>query len=297
MRPIRSWRAVLAASAALLGCVVAAAAAAPYIPWPSALPGLPTARNPQPGPLPGCKRPSLACIDRNLARLKTIVGKLGCDHQGVFATTYQKTTETVRASVVSGRPRFRDRGWIIDIDVLFHDYYYRALADYGASHAVPVAWKIAFDTAARGDANATKDMLLGVNAHVQRDLPYVLATLGLHTRAGASRKRDWDDFNIVLNDSYDPVVKAVTSRFDPSVALTNPDTVIDGEAGLQLFEAWREVAFRHAEQLLNARTASRRRAVERSIESAATVTARKITAIPEYPGYRAQRDAYCAAHS
>jgi hypothetical protein len=246
--------------------------------------------------VPGCRRPSIACVDRNIARLKSIQTRLGCDHLNVFATTYLLTTRTVRSSLRRGRPHFRSRGWIIYIDVLFHDYYYRALADYGAGRRLAGAWRLAFGAAARGDANATKDMLLGVNAHVQRDLPYVLATLGLRTRHGTSRKRDWDRFNLVLDAAYDPVVKAITQRFDPSVAITNPGTVVDGEAGLQLFEAWRELAFRHAEQLLNARTARRRRAVKRSIEANATATAREVAAIPERRGYRPVRDGYCASH-
>jgi hypothetical protein len=295
MRP-RARRLLVASALAAAALAGTALAAAPYFPWPSALPPLPTARNPQPGPLPGCRRPSIRCVDRNLARLNRIVSKLGCDHVGVFATTYQQTTKTVRASLIAHRPRFSDAGWIIDIDVLFHQYYYRALSDFGAGRRVPRAWRTAFAVAGRGDANATKDMLLGVNAHVQRDLPYVLATLGLHTRRGSSRKSDWDLFNIVLDDAYDPVVRTVTKRFDPSVRLTNPDTVIDGEAGLQLFQLWREAAFRRAEALLNARSSRARRAVQREIEANAAVTARKIAAIPDKPGYRASRDAYCAAN-
>lgn len=272
---------------------VALIAAAPYFPWPSALPPLPTARNPQPRPLPHCRTPTIKCVDYNLSRLASLQSKLGCDHLGVFATTYYQTTRTVRGALTAHRPHFADAGWIIDIDVLFHQYYFTALSDYGAGRPVPAAWRIAFSVAGAGDANATKDMLLGVNAHVNRDLPFVLATLGLHTRSGASRKPDWDRFNIVLDDAYDPVVSAVTARFDPSVRFTNPDTVVDGEAGLQLFELWREIAFRHAEALLNARTTRARAAVTRHIEAYATATARAIAAIPDRSGYRAVRDAYC----
>jgi hypothetical protein len=283
------------AAVCALALAPAALAAAPYFPWPSTLPPVPTARNPQPGPLPHCRTPTVRCVDYNLERLNRLVAKAGCDHLGVFATTYQQTTKTVRAAVLARRPRFSDPGWIIDIDVLFHQYYFRALSDQGAGKPVPGAWRIAFATAGEGDANGTKDMLLGVNAHVNRDLPFVLATLGLHTRSGASRKPDWDRFNVVLDRAYDPVVTTVTKRYDPSVRLTNPDTVVDGEAGLQLFEFWRERAFRRAEALLNARTASRRAAIERSIAASATATARMIAAIPDRSGYRSVRDAYCAA--
>ena len=42
-------------------------------------------------------------------------------------------------------------------------------------------------------------MLLGINAHVQNDMPFVLAQLGLRDRKGQSRKPDHDNFNEVLD--------------------------------------------------------------------------------------------------
>jgi hypothetical protein len=280
----------LAAAAAL---AVPAQAATPYFPWPNLLPGVPTRTNPQPKPVPGCAKYTLKCSQDNVAKLARIEQQLGCDHRAVFAATYRFTTQTVIADMKRHRPRFADPKWILAIDALFHDYYYDALA----GKSVPQAWRIAFGVASSGDANATKDMLLGVNAHVQRDLPYVLATVGLHTPSGASRKRDWDNFQIVLNDAYNPIVDFVSGHYDPSLRVTNPGTVIDGAAGQALFQVWREKAFRNAERLLNARTAAARRSVERSIETTATATAKLIEAVPDPFGYRPVRDAYCATHN
>jgi hypothetical protein len=270
-------------------------AAAPYAPWPDQLPPAPTASNPQPGPQPGCEDPTIACVDRGLQRLRDLQGSLRCDHRNVFATTYVEMTTTLRSSLEAGDPGFADPRWIIAVDHLFHDYYFDAFADYRAGRHVPGAWRVAFRTAARGNANATKDMLLAVNAHVQRDLPFVLAKLGLRTPDGTSRKQDWNDFNHVVNAAYDPIVDEVSSRFDPTLRITNPGTAVDGEAGLVLFQVWRERAWRNAEALLNATTPERRAAVEASIEASTLATAREIAAIPNKRGHRARRDAYCRA--
>jgi hypothetical protein len=292
----RSKLAALAAAAVAALAAPAAHAAAPYVPWPSALPPAPTSSNPQPGPLPGCDTPTIACVDAGSARLKKLQARLRCDHRDVFTTTYVEMTHTLRDALSSGRPAFDDAGWIIDIDVLFHDYYFNAFDDYAAGRAVPGAWRVAFRAAGHGNANATKDLLLGVNAHVQRDLPYVLATLGLRKPDGTSRKPDWDAMNIVLDDAYDPIASTISRRFDPSLRLTNPGTVFDGEAALQLFETWREKAWRNAEALLNAQTPQQRAAVSAAIEADTTATARKIAAAPNAPRYRRVRDAYCRTH-
>ena len=61
----------------------------------------------------------------------------------------------------------------------------------------PPAWKVAFDSARSGDANAGQDMLMGINAHVQRDMPFVVATVGIRTPSGATRKPDHDVVNAI----------------------------------------------------------------------------------------------------
>ena len=86
----------------------------------------------------------------------------------------------------------------------------------------PKAWQIAFDTAARNDTGAVQDMLLGINAHVQNDMPFVLAHLGLRDRDGTSRKPDHDVANGALNRGYEEVVEEVRLRFDELIGLSNP---------------------------------------------------------------------------
>ena len=119
--------------------------------------------------------------------------------------------------------------------------------------AVPEAWRIAFETAETGEVTAAQDMLLGINAHVQNDMPFVLAALGLRDRAGLARKPDHDLTNDVLASAYEDVVAAVRERYDPGMGLTNPPGVpADDVAGLEIVRQWRENVWRNAERLVNA---------------------------------------------
>jgi hypothetical protein len=271
-------------------------AGAPNVNWPDLLPPLPTSSNPQPGPVPGCVRASIGCIDYELASLRATQDRFGCDHRAVFATTYLTLTQLLRDTVAHQPDFLMDPDYLYYEDALFADYYFASIDAWIAGRPVPGAWRVAFETAASGDASAAQDMLLGINAHVQRDMPFVLATLGLHTPSGASRKGDHDRVNDVLNRAYGPVVTAVAQRYDPTVSTTNPNTPADQLAGLELVKTWRENVWRNAERLLNASTPEERASVEQSIEANAETTARSIAAGQEPPGHRADRDAYCRAH-
>ncbi len=269
-------------------------AAALNFPWPDLLPALPTTANPQPGPVPGCAQPSVSCIDVEVAQLRDLRRRFGCDHRAVFATTYLVLTEALRDTVRRDPAFFADPGYLYTEDALFADYYFRTVGDYAAGKPVPRAWRIAFDTAARGGANAAQDMLLGINAHVQRDMPFVLAELGLHRPDGSSRKGDHDRVNIVLQRAYEPVVRAIARAYDRFVSVSNAGAIpADNVAGLELVKGWREGVWRNAERLLNATTPAQRQSVADSIELNAASWARSIAA-GRVPGYRARRDAYCA---
>ncbi len=272
-----------------------AAAGAPEPNWPALLPAAPS---PDGGPLPpepGCRTPSVRCIDDEIRQMRDLQQRLGCDHRGVFDTTYLVLTETLRDVLREDPGFFRYPRALETEDALFARYYVDTLRAHAAGKPVPPAWQVAFDTAEHADVSATGDMLLGINAHVQNDMPFVLAALGLRTRHGDSRKVDHDRFNAVLDRAYERVVHAVADRFDPAVSLTNSDaTPADDVFGLQLVRGWRENVWRNAERLVNASSDAERALVTEQIQQNAAVQARLIaqaTRMP--PGYRAVRDEYC----
>ncbi len=263
----------------------------PNLPWPNLLPPAPSSADVQPGPVPGCRKARMSCIDRVIRKLRARRNKLGCDHRAVFANTYLLLTQEIKRTMRRNPRFFTDNRWLIYEDVTFANFYF---ALYKKDYELPEAWKIAFDTAASGDHNAAQDMLLGINAHVQRDMPYVVAALGVRMPDGKTRKRDHDRGNRVLAAAYERIVRDVERRYDPSIAFTNlAVSPLDDLGGLEAVKGWREGVWRNAERLLHAKTDARRALVARSIELNAATWARTIATAQVQPGYRAERDAYC----
>ncbi len=160
----------------------------------------------------------------------------------------------------------------------------------------PKAWQIAFDTAARDDTGAVQDMLLGINAHVQNDMPFVLASLGLTTPKGDSRKPDHDEANGTLNRAYEDVVAEVKRALRPG------DRPLESRAGA----ARRPRRARARPRVARERVAKRREAPEREGQAGAAPgreadrgrsrgDGRRRSRQAALPGYGATRDAYCAA--
>ncbi len=288
------WAGVTLIAIALLAAAPAAHAQTsgpPDLPWPQLLPPGQSPTDVQPGPVPGCRKARLSCVDRVIRRMTRLRNRLGCDHRAVFANTYLLLTKEIRTTI-KRRPRFYDdRRWLIYLDVAFANYFF---ANFRKGAEPPEAWKIAFETAARGDQNAAQDMLLGINAHVQRDMAYAMAAVGLRFPDGRSRKPDHDRGNAILAQGYERIVRSAERRYDPIIALTNSSaTPFDDIAGLESVKGWREGVWRNAERLLNARTPAELELVKMSIEQNAAAWARTIAATPGPPGYRAQRDEYC----
>jgi len=91
--------------------------------------------------------------------------------QAEFLGTYRRTTEAVGAAVAGSV--FEDPAWVQAWDVAFAHLYLEALdADLSGVGRVPRPWRLAFDAPAT--ASPLVHVLLGVNAHVNYDLPRAL---------------------------------------------------------------------------------------------------------------------------
>jgi hypothetical protein len=270
---------------------------APGPAWPQLLPPMPVPNDVQPGPQRRCTDPTLACVDDTMSIMQRLRDQFGCDHRAVFDTTYLLLTDEFRKTVVAEPHFFQDNRYLIWEDTLFANYYFDTLSNWAAGRPVPEAWRIALQAARSGDADGAQDMLLGINAHVQRDMPYVVASLGMRMRDGSSRKPDHDAVNEILRRAYERIVSEIAARYDQFVRYSNaPESPADNIGGLEAVKGWREGVWRNAERLMNARTAAERQQVSQSIELNAATWAHAILSFQNPPGYRAQRDAYCRSH-
>jgi hypothetical protein len=89
------------------------------------------------------------------------------EHRRIFLSTYLRTTQAVGVAIEQGR--FEDPEWVERWDVEFAELYIRA---HDAAKSAARPWRLAFD--APVDLPPLLHVLLGINAHVNYDLPQAL---------------------------------------------------------------------------------------------------------------------------
>ena len=308
----RSARVVCALVVAALVAVTPAAAAAQVVPptTTSLLPALldsPNLTRFDPSSPDACTAGRPLCLQKVIKEMTKRSDPLiaSCDHNAAFSLLYLRVTQAIRDHISADAALFRHPDFITHQDNLFAGMYWRAFDRWQAGQraGVPGAWLIALDAAGSRSMPAIGDLYLGINAHVLADLPVLLYQLGLADESGDSRKPDHDAVNVVLRDVFEPAIHELAQRLDPTMSQSDPLpwTTVDGDALFQALAAWREQAWRGAEQLAAAPDDATRQAVFNTIEDYATTQALAFRATLAYPPLlagtqRASRYAYCLAH-
>jgi hypothetical protein len=284
----------------LLAAPVAASAEdPPFVGWTALLPGLTTEYEPSSDN--DCAAGRARCVDAVIREMQRRFDPLAkaCDHDAIFSLTYLRTTEEYRRSI-EDPTFFEDTPFVNHEDAVFARYYFEAYDNWHAGRlaAVPRAWAIAFRAADQRAVAAAGNIALGINAHVQRDLPFVLASIGMVKPDGSSRKPDHDRVNEFLNRVADELYPELARRFDPTVDDGELPGTADNFAEFQIIPTWREIAWRNAERLVAAPSAAARAQVAEEIEEYAASQALTLRATYQYGplGSSAARDAYCAVH-
>jgi hypothetical protein len=298
----RLWRIV---GCVVVATVIAGGPASPtradetptFLGWSSALP--PGSLAPDPGSTDDCRAGRPTCVDAVVRRMQKQLNAFGCSHQSPFAITYLRVTQAVRSALdVTGF--FVDPGYVAREDQVFADMYFQAYANWSAGTGpLPEAWRIAFDAARNERVGSATNVMLGINAHVNRDLPFMLYQVGLVAPDGSSRKYDHDQINPILNSVQLPIVREIARRLDPTIDDANAPGTLDDTALFQPLEAWREEAWRNAERLAAAPTQEAREDIARQIEAAAAGEAVLLRDAGSYPpllNAAEIRNAYCATH-
>ncbi len=92
----------------------------------------------------------------------------GLESRRPFLETYRRTTVAVGSAIERGY--FEDPAWVEAWDAAFADLYLDALdADLAGGAGVPRPWRLAFD--APSSLPPLRQVLLGINAHINFDLP------------------------------------------------------------------------------------------------------------------------------
>jgi hypothetical protein len=248
-----------------------------------------------------CGAGSPACIAAVVTemtrRLEILAAR--CSHEAPFALMYLRVTQGVGTQGVA---RFNNTEFLNHLDAVFANLYFTAYDNWedGRTQLVPEAWRIAFEAADRGTVSALGDMLLGMNAHISRDLPFALARTGLRRPDGQSGEADFNRVNGLLGSVTPQLLAEEAERFDPTVTSTAvPAIQLDPSSLQQLLGAWRSESWQNAERLLAAHTPRQRAQVERTIELGAAGRARLIASLTSnlvIGPDAAQRNRYCERH-
>jgi hypothetical protein len=184
-----------------------------------------------------------------------------------FALLYLRTTEGMRDANNAGEfsdPTF----WDTEVIPTFADYYLDAYAAWqrGDLREVDPAWRIAF-RAKPDRLNCTQLIYLGINAHINNDLAFMIEDMGV--RYTYPDHKHVDD---VLAFRTRPVVYPEIQRvLCPGLF----SEVVPPTADLDIF-AWRELAWDNAQRLLHAPTAKARDKIAKEIRQHAQDKAREI---------------------
>lgn len=189
------------------------------------------------------------------------------DWRAVFAQTYLGATQKILIALQAGR--FENTEWMIRLACTFAQYYFDAIDSWEATGRSPLAWQASFEYAGRRRTLVLQDVLLGMNAHINNDLPYVLHQLippeATPTEL-ASYYRDHKQVDVVFAEAID-AIQATADDHDPSLTLA--DAAFgrhDEKSFAKLVSLWRTHAWSY---FLLLRSHPHRAEAERLISGAA----------------------------
>lgn len=158
-------------------------------------------------------------IDRMAALLESL--RASGDQRQYFHATYQRTTIAVAAELRRGG--FSDAKWVERWDVAFADLYLDALQAALAGNTQTRPWAIAFGAPAA--LPPLRHVLLGMNAHINFDLPQALLAV--------ITDEEFDDAALLATrrSDHQAIDRVLASRVgaedDELAAVSGPGTLLD----------------------------------------------------------------------
>ncbi|MBI2169489.1 MAG: hypothetical protein HYU28_08315 [Actinobacteria bacterium] len=252
--------------------------------------------------LPECVQGEEGCIAAVLAEMDRRYGPLeqACDHNAPFALPSRTMTAEV-AKGVDAEGRFADPGWLRRLDAVFADLYFEARDHWEDEREedVPPVWRTAFGASDARQVAGIGDTLLGMNAHISRDLAVALSIVGLTAEDGTSHEADFRLVDDLIVAAAPAVIAGVAERFDPTMAAFDiPGLDLDETTAGAVIAAWRQESWVNAQRLVAAASEGERAEVLDEIEANAQARALVIQAATTYlplTGAAEARDDYCAS--
>ncbi len=227
--------------------------------------------------MPSTPYSTLSDVVAGLAALESRFRERG-DRRCIFLSLYGVVSAEMQARVTANA--FADTAWVHRYAVAFANLYREALEAYdeGRAGEVPKAWRLCFDAARAGTGLVLQDVLLGVNAHVNNDLPLALERVSIDPDR-AARRRDHDAVNAVLAAVTERATARLASLYAPGLtAMDDCAGEIDELLSLFSLQVARDSAWDAALSLANARGRMERDLTARLVGSRAAVMSRLLLA-------------------
>jgi len=196
--------------------------------------------------------------------------------QASFFMAYVETNTTMRDYIRTGR--FEDPSLMAGYLVDFARQGYESAEIHQKGGSPPEAWRVMLDPARSGDSTPAKCLLLGMNAHINHDLPLTMLKAGLDPRCECCL-RDHLMIDEVLEEASPRMWRRLVDEYQPSL---RPLMAIGGglinRIAEDAFIRARENALQAAIALAECESDDQRRRVEQQIKDGSGRAARRILA-------------------
>lgn len=194
------------------------------------------------------------------------------DRRVIFAHTYYLMTGNMLSALHEGQ--FHDRVWVTRLLDKFAEYYFKALEKFEhLPFTAPPIWRVAFQVAENENSYVAQHLLLGVNAHINYDLVSTLIEVmkdEWKTLSPAQKRQRYEDHthvNRIIETTFDETQQLVIARYSPTLdKLSQVSFNLDNLVISSLIRSWREQAWIHAIDYLEAGNRDRRLAVLQETE-------------------------------
>jgi len=192
---------------------------------------------------------TLPAVIADIAAELGALARSSVDASGYFAAMYCRVTSSIATSIAQGR--FQD-GARMDLFATTFAGHYTRIQPPAATR--PRCWQAGFDVAGRDDLLILQHLLIGINAHVNHDLPQATADVASLTGDLLAVKADFDH----INDLLSAMVKNLLADLDRVSPWVDEAGALGGEKLFNFsLKAAREQAWATAERLFTMPEAER----------------------------------------
>jgi hypothetical protein len=165
------------------------------------------------------------------------------DASGYFPAMYARITHDVEAAAAAGR--FTNGPRMEAFARTFAGWYPPLGDDPGRLSG---SWRAAFDVAGDEGLMVVQHLLLGINAHVNHDLPQVVVELAAPGTELADLRPDFDSVNAILRESLPTVLRSLgtVSRWVNTAAVFGGRQLFDFSLQVARRRAWDAAVRMHA---------------------------------------------------